>query len=250
MREELYFAERIGVTPVEPPGVKEWIPVDRVLNTNERRVLGSLLEKSMAQPEYYPMTEKALTAACNQKQNRDPVMELSEDEVWQALETMRERGLVTVVLPGPGARSKRYKHNVGEYFGWQVRERAIMTELLLRGPQTAGELRSRCSRFVPFDDLEAVTIVLDCLAGYDPPMAEALPREPGRSAIRYKHLLYPDNEQPVVQVADSAQTAGVVRAAASSDSGEIESLRREIATLTDSVAALTSRLDRIERELL
>ena len=128
------------------------------LDSLERRVLGSLLEKSMAQPDYYPMTEKAIVAACNQKQNRDPVMDLDEGAVWETLESLREKGLVTMLLPGAGARTKRYKHEVEQHYGWQKRERAVMTELLLRGPQTPGELRSRCSRFVPFDDIAAVTI--------------------------------------------------------------------------------------------
>jgi uncharacterized protein YceH (UPF0502 family) len=233
------------------------------LNETERRVLGSLMEKSMAQPEYYPMTEKALVAACNQKQNRDPVMELDEDTVWHTLETLREKGLVTVVLPGPGARSKRYKHEVESVTGWQKRERVVMTELLLRGPQTPGELRSRCSRFMPFDDLEAVTIVLDCLAQADPPVVKALPREPGRSAIRYTHLLYPADEKPAasapssvpaqsdIQVTPTSATASPPRSP-TTDSAlreEIESLQEEVADLHQEVAELRARLENLENHL-
>lgn len=167
-----------------------------VLDEFERRVLGVLMEKALAQPEYYPMTLNALVAACNQKQNRDPVMSLGENTIHDALERLRERHLVTLVFPAPGARTNRYKHEVDAVFGWQPRERVVVTELLLRGPQTAGELRTHCSRLMPFENLDAVSMVLDCLANYDPPVATALPREPGRSAIRFAHRLYPDDEQP------------------------------------------------------
>ena len=128
-----------------------------MLDRTQQRIVGVLVEKELSVPDSYPMTENALIAACNQKQNRDPVMCFDSDTVWNALESLRERGLITVVLPAPGARTKRYRHDVDTQLGWQRRERAIMAELLLRGPQTPGELRSRCSRFVPFDDLEPIT---------------------------------------------------------------------------------------------
>ena len=143
------------------------------LNEAEQRVLGALLEKSLAQPTYYPMTMNALVAACSQKQNRDPVMSLGDEAVFNALEDLRKRGLVSKVLPGPGARTDRFKHEVESHLGWQKRQQAVLAELLLRGPQTVGELRTRCSRMVPFDDLQAVSAVLDELAHTDPPMVAA-----------------------------------------------------------------------------
>ncbi|MCB9849146.1 MAG: YceH family protein [Phycisphaerales bacterium] len=227
------------------------------LNENERRVLGSLMEKSMAQPDYYPMTENALVAACNQKQNRDPVMDLDGDDIWNALESLRTSGLVGMVLPAPGARSKRFKHEAETHFGWHKRERAIMTELLLRGPQTVGELRTRCSRFVPFDDLEAVTIVLDNLAQLDQPMVAALPREPGRSAIRYTHLLYPEGETPAIAPAsESTHASPTVHSAppVAQSNGtvqqEIENLQSEVAELHETLADFRKRLEAIESQLL
>ena len=226
-----------------------------VLDEVERRVLGSLLEKSMAQSDYYPMTEKGLMAACNQKQNRDPVLELDEDDVWRALEALRERGLVTVVLPGMGARSKRYRHEAATVFGWHQRERAVMAELLLRGPQTVGELRGRCSRFVPFDDLKAVEMVLDVLAGADPPMVRQLPREPGRSTVRHAHLLYPDDEQPATsESAPPTKPISITKtetpASQVATDPRVERLENELTELRETVASAVERLERIERELL
>ncbi len=222
------------------------------LDSLERRVLGSLLEKSMAQPDYYPMTEKAIVAACNQKQNRDPVMELDEDAVWETLESLREKGLVTMLLPGAGSRSKKFKHEVEQHYGWQKRERAVMTELLLRGPQTVGELRTRCSRFVPFDDIAAVTIVLDCLASAETPMIKALPREPGRSAIRHAHLLYADDddEAPSLKAVESQSATTVstpkpVVAKSSVTEESVNQLKSEIASLQARVESLESQFKQL-----
>jgi uncharacterized protein YceH (UPF0502 family) len=228
--------------------------VETALNEIERRVLGSLMEKSMASPEYYPMTENALVAACNQKQNRDPIMELDGEAVWAALEDLRQRSLVSMVLPAPGARTKRFKHETEAHYGWPKRERAIMAELLLRGPQTAGELRTRCTRFAPFDDLEAVTIVLDNLAQRDVPVVAALPREPGRSAVRYTHLLYPPGEMPNARAALTVTAAAPgtegleTRTAgrADADADDIAALRAEVADLRTRVEHLEDQ-NRVER---
>ena len=212
-----------------------------VLGEFERRVLGVLMEKALAQPEYYPMTLNALVAACNQKQNRNPVMSLGEDTIYEALERLRERHMVTLVFPAPGARTNRYKHEVDKVFGWQPRERAVVAELLLRGPQTAGELRTHCSRLMPFESLDAVSLVVDCLANYDPPVVMSLPREPGRSAIRITHRLYPDDEQPAADVSGvtvttpaskPAVTAVAQTSAAAPDwVSRIEALEQRVAAL-------------------
>ena len=216
------------------------------LSANERRVLGVLMEKAMTQPETYPMTANAITSGCNQKQNRDPVMSLDEDTVWDTLEALRERGLVTVVLPGPGARTKRFRHAADEHYRWQPRERAVMTELLLRGPQTVGELRQRCSRMMNFESLDAITAVLECLAQYDPPYVAAMPREPGRSAIRHTHLLYPENEQP--QPATGSPTGEAETPAQPLENrADQATFSDEIADLREEVADLRRRLETIER---
>jgi len=226
--------------------------MEMALNEIERRVLGSLMEKAIANPEYYPMTENALVAACNQKQNRDPVMELDGDAVYSALESLRVRGLVSMVLPGPGARTKRFKHEAEAHYEWPKRERAIMTELLLRGPQTVGELRTRCSRLVPFDDLEAVTIVLDNLAQRTPAMVAALPREPGRSAVRFTHLLYPPGECPTSRapVTPSSAVWNAERPANAAVGGaHIEDHSDELVALRAEIADLRARLERLESRI-
>ncbi len=182
------------------------------LDQIEGRVLGVLMEKAMTQPDYYPMTLNAVLAACNQKSNRDPVMNLDELTVDRTLEGLKKRGLVAQVLPAPGARTNRYKHQVESCFGWSARQRAIMAELLLRGPQTVGELRSRCSRMIAFESLDIVSQTLQSLADEDPPLTAAIPREPGRSAIRHTRLMCPEDEQPSpvpTPTADVAQPADV-----------------------------------------
>lgn len=212
------------------------------LNGVERRVLGVLIEKARAQPEYYPMTVNAVVVACNQKTNRDPLMELDEATVDDTLEHLRQRGLTQLVLPAPGARTKRYRHLASSVFVWSPKDEAIMAELLLRGPQTAGELRTHCSRLVPFESMEIVTNVLEDLASRTPPLVAAMPRERGRSAIRYRHLLYPAGEEPAVAAALPGETA-------SSAPPGAESLTSTVGRLETEVAELRSQLDAIARRL-
>ncbi|MEW6250665.1 MAG: YceH family protein [Planctomycetota bacterium] len=168
--------------------------MSHTLNAIERRVLGVLIEKALANPQYYPMSVNATVAGCNQKNNRDPVLELDEEAVWNALERLRAAGLVTRLLPGGASRVERYKHEVKELLGWEKPARAVMAELLLRGPQTTGELRTRCARMYPFDSPDAVAAVLDTLAQATPPWVATLPRAPGQSAVRYAHRLYEPDE--------------------------------------------------------
>ena len=160
------------------------------LNEVERRVLGVLLEKSLAQPQYYPMSVNAIVTACNQKSNRDPLMTLDEDTVWDTLERLRAVGLVSRLMPGGASRVDRFRHEVKNLLGWEKPQWAVMAELLLRGPQTVGELRGRCNRMYPYENTEAVSAVLDILRDSDPPRVATLPRTPGRSAIRWGHQLY------------------------------------------------------------
>jgi uncharacterized protein YceH (UPF0502 family) len=231
----------------------------------ERRVLGVLIEKSLTQLDYYPMTLNAIVTACNQKQNRDPVMDVDEDAVFNCLEELRLRGIVTVQLPGHGARTKRYKHEVESHFRWEKRERAVMTELLLRGPQTLGELRTRCSRMASFENLDIVANVLQCLADYDPPCTAQLPREAGRSAVRYRQLLYEEPSAPAVAAAPAAApeaTTAPARnvsvpspAASRADEAvnarglqsDLEAMQVEIGELHETIADLARRLDALEQ---
>lgn len=223
------------------------------LNAIERRVLGVLLEKSLSQPEYYPMTLNAIVAACNQKSNRDPVMELDEDAVWSALEQLRQHGLSAKVLPAPGSRVERFKHEVDAKWQWPKAQKAIMTELLLRGAQTVGELRTRGSRMYAFDNLESVSAVIDWLSSQTPPWMGVLPRAPGQSTVRYAHTLYPDDEQPAHGEPALAHAPQRSERAASTPAELIsalqdvlEALQSEVAELHQEVATLRRRLDTLE----
>jgi uncharacterized protein YceH (UPF0502 family) len=153
----------------------------------ETRVLGSLIEKDITTPGYYPLSLNALVNACNQKNNRDPVMTLDEEAVRTALVTLQEKRLAG---PASGADSRvtKYEHRLQEVFNFDRREIALVCVLLLRGPQTPGELRSRTDRMYHFEALDDVISTLDRLAQRDPPLATMLARQPGTKESRYTHL--------------------------------------------------------------
>src|SRR6476661_8282718 len=148
------------------------------LTAVEARVLGALIEKDITTPDYYPLSLNALVNACNQKNNRDPVMNLGEDVLRHALASLQEKRLAG---PAGGADSRvtKYEHRLQEVFNFDRRETAVICVLLLRGPQTPGELRGRADRMYHFDTLEDVVSTLDRLAHRDPPLTAALPRQPG-----------------------------------------------------------------------
>ena len=158
--------------------------MDLLLDAVEIRVLGSLLEKEVTTPEYYPLSLNALVNACNQKSNRDPVMDIDQAMAEQALESLREKGLLLTVS-GAGSRVPKYGHRISEKLNLGRRELAILCELMLRGPQTLGELRTHCERMHPFDDLAEVETVVDRL----PELIVKLPRRPGEKEVRFAHLL-------------------------------------------------------------
>ncbi len=164
-----------------------------LLSEVEARVLGSLVEKETATPEYYPLSLHALTAACNQKSNRDPVMSLDEDTVYTALEILRSKGL-TLDISGGDHRVHKYAHRLGEVFNFDRREQTLLCVLLLRGPQTVGELRGRSERLHDFDSLADVESTLSRLAERTPPLVKRLDRRPGEKESRYAHLLSGDVE--------------------------------------------------------
>lgn len=159
-----------------------------LLNEVEVRVLGSLVEKETATPEYYPLSLHALTAACNQKSNREPVMSLDEDTVHAALESLRARGL-TLDISGGDHRVHKFAHRLGEVFNFDRREQTLLCVLMLRGPQTVGELRGRSERLHNFDSLEDVESTLSHLAERTPPLVTKLPHRPGEKEPRFAHLL-------------------------------------------------------------
>jgi uncharacterized protein YceH (UPF0502 family) len=172
----------------------------------EARVLGALIEKEITTPEYYPLSVNALVNACNQKSNRHPEMHLDDDAVLQALRTLEQKGLA-----GKGdnmeGRVKKYEHRLADAFNFNRLETAILCELLLRGPQTPGELRSRAERMHHFDDLESVNATLRHLIERDPPLVKLLPRQPGTKEARYAHLLSGDVTIPTESVPVPASSA-------------------------------------------
>jgi len=158
------------------------------LNDIEARVLGALVEKDTTTPDYYPLSLNALVNACNQRNNRDPVMSLEEGAVRDALNRLHEHGLAG---PASGADSRvtKYEHRLQETFNFSRGETAVLCVLLLRGPQTPGELRGRTERMHRFEDLDAVQSSLQKLMQREPPLAAVLPRQPGTKESRYAHLL-------------------------------------------------------------
>src|SRR5882724_5005171 len=205
-------------------------PVNILLNETECRVLGSLIEKEITTPEYYPLSLNALVNACNQKSNRDPVMNLDEAAVRQALHSLDEQSLVRSVSASD-SRVTKYEHRLQEAFNFYRHEIAIMCVLLLRGPQTPGELRTRTERMHSFDDLSAVQSSLNHLMKREPPLAKVLPRQPGTKESRYAHLLSGDVEvfEPKSEVEASPATN-------SADAGRIALLEKEVAALRSEVA--------------
>ena len=162
--------------------------MDLVLDENECRVLGSLVEKQLTTPEYYPLTLNALVNACNQKSNREPVMSLGESDVLAAIDSLREKNLV-YTFHGSTSRTVKYKHVLPNVLELEPPAVAVITLLLLRGPQTVGELRGRSERLHEFKDLGQVQETLDELARREEPLVVKLERQPGQKDARYAHLL-------------------------------------------------------------
>lgn len=163
--------------------------MEALLNPVEARVLGALVEKQITTPAYYPLTLASLTAACNQKSNRNPVSALDEKEVARAVLTLREKHLAWETAEA-GARVMKYSHNLEQHFTLSEQQVAVLCELMLRGPQTGGELRTHCERMTALGDSEQTEAVLQSLIDYpETPLAVKLPREPGRRENRYAHLL-------------------------------------------------------------
>lgn len=207
------------------------------LDPVEIRVLGSLSEKDLATPEYYPLSLHALTAACNQKTNRDPVTELEEADVLAALQRLEEKGWAESVLE-PGSRVTKYRHRLLERLELRQSEQAVLTVLLLRGPQTAGELRSRSERLHAFSDLDAVLTVLRRLSERATgPLARQLERQPGMKENRWAHLLGGEAE------------AGAPAVAARGAGSRMEELEERIEQLERQLRAQAERLEQLEAAL-
>jgi uncharacterized protein len=200
-----------------------------VLSEVECRVLGALIEKDITTPDYYPLSLNALVNACNQKNNRDPVMNLDESAVREALHGLQENRLAG---PAGGADSRvpKYEHRIQEVFNFTRAETAVMDVLLLRGPQTPGELRGRGERMYRFEELSDVQSTLQKLMSREPPLVKMLPRQPGTKEARFAHLLAGDVEGfTVLPEAASARTGDDDRLA--QVESEVAELRRELADL-------------------
>ncbi len=211
------------------------------LTAPELRVLGVLIEKSLALPQAYPMTLNAIVNACNQKSNRDPVTDYSESEVSAAVSSLRRKSLVDQAEPERNSRAVRFRHNVEERFGWNAAQRALMAELILRGPQTLAELRSRASRMTHLDSTEYARELLAEFERTDPPIIVELPREMGRSARRFAQLLGgPVSVPPDTGLATVSPQA---EQRANHHAGPADILAR-LAALEERVDQLSTRLDR------
>ena len=163
--------------------------MDDKLTDVEVRVLGSLIEKETTTPDYYPLSLNALTNACNQSSNRDPVVQYDENTVGHAVELLRKRSLVRAIQQS-GSRVTKYRHLVNETMGTIARQTAVLGVLMLRGPQTLGELKTRSSRLADFESLDDVETALNQLIGREPAaLVTQLPRRPGQKEARYAHLL-------------------------------------------------------------
>ena len=195
-------------------------------------MLGSLIEKELTTPAYYPLSLNALVNACNQKSNRDPYMNVDEDAVREALRSLNKKELA-----GPAddmvGRVTKYEHRLQEAFNFTRHETAILCELLLRGPQTPGELRSRADRMHKFEDLGIVQSTLQRLMKREPPLAKLLPRQPGTKEARYAHLLCGDVEAWALEPGP-----GPIVISGSSMGEQITSLEGDVAVLQKEIADL------------
>ena len=194
-----------------------------VLNDIEARVLGSLIEKQLTTPEYYPLTLNALTAACNQNSNREPVVSFDEETVTRSLENLREKNLVYVFY-GSTSRVPKYKHMLPQVFELEPSETAVMCVLLLRGAQTLGELRERTGRLYEFSGIGEVNETLDSLMRRDEPLVVRLERQAGQKEARFAHLL-------CGEVAAAVYTPKTSSVNITAENERIEKLEQEIESL-------------------
>jgi uncharacterized protein len=215
-------------------------PDEIMLNDVEVRVLGSLIEKDITTPDYYPLSLNALVNACNQKNNRDPVMGLDEESIRAALDSLQAKRLAG---PASGADSRvtKYEHRLQEVFNFDRRETAILCVLFLRGPQTPGELRSRAERMYRFEALDDVVATLERLAQRQPPLAAMLPRQPGTKESRYLHLL------SGAEIATESATRPLP-ANRSTENARLENLENEVAGLKKEIMEIRQQLSEFRKQ--
>jgi len=221
--------------------------MDFDLSPVEVRIVGSLLEKEVTTPEYYPLSLNALVLACNQKSNRDPVLSLADEGVAAALEPLRGRGLVYFVREA-GSRVEKFRQRLSEVLNLDRRELAVLCVLMLRGFQTTGELRERTQRLYAFDDLAAVESCLNRMMERTPaPLALKLPRSVGSKEPRYAHLLSGTPEVIEIEATHSIPSDQIGRASQVERIGametEVAALRQEVADLREQLAEFRKQFE-------
>lgn len=213
------------------------------LNEMEARIVGALVEKQLTTPEYYPLTLNALVNACNQKSNREPVVSYDEQMVTNSLEDLRDRNLVYVFY-GSTSRVPKYKHMLPSVYELEPSETAVIDVMLLRGPQTLGELRTRTERLYNFGGLGEIQETLDGLIRRDEPLVIKLPVQPGQKEARFAHLL--SGEIDIEALAAAAQTARSTRGGA--DNERVEKLEEEVATLKAEFETLRETFEEFRKQ--
>ena len=218
-------------------------PIEPILlSAAQARVLGALIEKEITTPDYYPLSLNALINACNQRSNREPVMDLDEDAVRQALHGLEDQRLAGRARSADG-RVAKYEHWLGEAFNFSRAEMALVCVLLLRGPQTPGELRGRTERLHQFDEISDVLAGLQKLMDREPHLAAVLPRQPGTKEVRYAHLLSGEmeaGELPLPRMASPSRT--------SADDERVSRLEEAVAALQNEVSELRQQLAEFRKQ--
>jgi uncharacterized protein YceH (UPF0502 family) len=215
-----------------------------LLTETEVRVLGSLIEKQITTPEYYPLTLNSLTAACNQKNNRNPVSAFAESEVEQALDSLRDQNLA-YVFHGSTSRVPKFKHVAPENLQLNPAELAVMCVLMLSGPQTMGEIRTRGSRMHDFAGLEEVEQTLHSLSARETePLVIRLPRQPGQKDARFVHLL---SGEPDIELATEASPT-IKAAHRTGDAERIAKLEEQVSELNEKVGGLTEQFEQFKKQ--
>ncbi len=218
--------------------------MDATLDEVEVRVLGALVEKQLATPDYYPLTLNALMHACNQLSNRDPVVVYDEQTVERAVDSLRGKNLAYVFY-GSESRVPKYKHVMAEIFHLSPPELAAMCVLMLRGPQTVGEVRGRTGRLHNFADLAEVEATLDGLSKKDEPLVTKLPRQAGRKDARYAHLL---GGMPVIEEESEEKHTGARVRVAGADGERVARLEAEVEAMRGEIAELKRQFDEFRKQ--
>ncbi len=215
------------------------------LTTAETRVLGCLIEKERTTPENYPLSLNALVAACNQLTNREPITALGDREVEEALDALRQKKLATVIF-GAGSRVQKYRHILPDIYNFTPQETALLCVLLLRGPQTAGELRGRAERMAPFASLTDAENVLNAMAEGGEPLVRLLAARPGQKERRYVQLLSGEPAEPADPDPIPARSPAAHEPAAPS---RLETVEKEVATLREELTELRANFEEFRRQL-